>query len=212
MNQLQTVIDVNQPPLRRSDLQPSPDQQFSQWFDEAEERRVPDREAMCLSTVKSDGMPASRMVLLKSFDQDGLVFFTNFESDKAHEIAVRPLVALLFFWPTVYRQIRVNGQVEKIAREDSLDYFYSRPRASQIGAWASRQSHKQATRADLEARYAALEERFKSGKVAEPDFWGGFRVLPQQWEFWQGQPNRLHDRFRYSRTAAHNWEITRLDP
>ena len=199
-------------PLRRDDLRPDPMAQFQQWFDEAQAAEAIEPNAMTVATVSADGQPSARTVLLKYYDQDGFVFYTNHGSRKAQEIAGNPNAALLFVWHEVHRQVKVRGTVERISSVDTLKYFRRRPRKSQIGAWVSEQSKAISTRAVLEKAFAQMKERFAGGDVPLPDFWGGYRVRPQSIEFWQGRESRLHDRFEYQRVGESNWAIQRLAP
>src|SRR5216110_717990 len=198
--------------LRRSDLDPDPIKQFGNWFTAAIEAGIRDVNAVSLATVGRDGRPSVRIVLLKSFDQDGFVFFTNYESEKGKQLEANPYAALAFYWIELDRQIRVNGKVEKTTREESQSYFHSRPVGSQISAWASRQSEVLDGRRVLDARMAEMTERFGDKQIPLPPHWGGYRLKPDRMEFWQGRPNRLHDRFRYTRQASANWLIERLAP
>lgn len=198
--------------LDRADLQPDPIRQFDDWMREAIETQLLEPNAMSLATVSAGGAPSLRTVLLKGFDARGLVFYTNYASNKARDIAANPSVALLFSWLPLERQASVTGHAEKISAAESLKYFLSRPRESQIGAWASRQSEIITTRSLLEAKFAEMKARFLSGEVPLPGFWGGYRVTPHTFEFWQGRPNRLHDRFLYTRQADGTWKIERLMP
>ena len=197
--------------LSRKTVDPDPFTQFSCWMDEALKAEVPDATAMTLSTVSADGRPSSRVVLLKGVDPDGLVFFTNYGSKKAGDIDANASVSLHFFWRELERQIGVTGTAAKISREESEIYFATRPRDSQIGAWASSQSSELASRSDLEARFAELEAEYKGRDVPCPPFWGGFRVSPASFEFWQGRISRLHDRILY-RLDGGKWQISRLSP
>ena len=198
--------------LRRSDLNRDPIKQFGNWFTAAIEARIRDVNAMSLATAGPDAKPSVRIVLLKSFDQDGFVFFTNYESEKGKQLAVNPHAALGFYWIELDRQIRVTGAVEKTSREESQTYFHSRPIGSQLSAWASRQTEAIDGRRVLEARMAEMVERFGDNPVPLPPHWGGYRLRPDRIEFWQGRPNRLHDRFRYTRQADGSWWIERLSP
>jgi pyridoxamine 5'-phosphate oxidase len=198
--------------LDLSDLQVDPFRQFDRWMREAIETQLLEPNAMSLATVSSGGTPSLRTVLLKGFDARGLVFYTNYASNKARDIAANPAVALLFSWLPLERQVTVTGSAEKMSAAESLKYFLSRPRESQIGAWASRQSEVITTRSLLEAKFAEMKTKFLSGEVPLPGFWGGYRVTPLTFEFWQGRPNRLHDRFRYTRQADGTWQIERLMP
>jgi len=197
--------------LRRADLDPSPIAQFLTWFTVAVEAEIPDVNAMTLATVNTDGQPTARVVLLKGVDRDEFVFFTNYESDKGRQMQTSPRVALGFYWVQLERQVRVEGAVKKTSREESERYFQSRPRASQLGAWTSAQSEAIDGREVLETRLAQMSEKFGAGEIPCPPHWGGYRVTPSAIEFWQGRPNRLHDRFRYTRTGD-TWEIARLAP
>ena len=199
--------------LDEARVAPSPLQQFERWFDEAVRASLPEPNAMTLATVGADGKPAARIVLLKGFDERGFVFFTNYASRKGGELAARPDAALLFFWAELERQVRIEGVVAKVSDAESADYFASRPRPSQIGAWASPQSEPVADRPALEARYAAAEAQYRD-VVPRPAHWGGYRLAPALLEFWQGRPSRLHDRIRYTRSRTHpeRWDIDRLAP
>ena len=198
--------------LRRRDLDPDPIKQFGNWFTAAIEAGIRDVNAMSLATAGRDGRPSVRIVLLKGFDQDGFVFFTNYESEKGRQLDENAHAALAFYWIELDRQIRVSGPAEKTSREESERYFHSRPVGSQLGAWASRQSEVVDGRRVLNARMAEMTERFGEGPVPLPPHWGGYRVKPAVIEFWQGRANRLHDRFRYTRKADSSWQIDRLAP
>ena len=198
--------------LRRSDLDPDPVKQFANWFTAAIEAGIRDVNAMSLATAGRDGRPSVRIVLLKGFDQDGFVFFSNYESAKGKQLEENPYAALGFYWIELDRQIRVSGKVEKTSREESQVYFHSRPAGSQLSAWASRQSRVIDARRVLNARMAEMAERFRNKRIPLPPHWGGYRLKPEMMEFWQGQPNRLHDRFRYSRQPDGKWLIERLSP
>jgi|DewCreStandDraft_5_1066085.scaffolds.fasta_scaffold00003_40 pyridoxamine 5'-phosphate oxidase len=199
-------------PLHRRDLAPDPLVQFERWFLEAREHVALDPNAMCLSTVGSDGRPSARMVLLKSYDANGFVFFTNLESRKAREIEGNPHVCLLFFWAPLSRQVVIEGRAERVSTAEAMAYFLTRPRGSQIGAWVSEQSRPISSRAVLEAKWEELKRKFGEGQIPLPSFWGGYRVRPVRYEFWQGRENRLHDRFEYVADGAGGWRIERLQP
>lgn len=198
--------------LERGDLHNDPIVQFERWFRDACDSDRMDPNAMALSTVDANHRPASRTVLLKYFDARGFVFFTNLESSKADHIAVNANVALLFFWRELGRQVSIRGTAEKIPTTETLKYFATRPRGSQIGAWVSTQSSIISTRSLLEARFQELKQKFRDKEIPLPSFWGGYRVTPLEVEFWQGRENRLHDRFLYTRQDDDDWRIDRLAP
>ncbi len=207
--------EYTQAGLSRDTLSNDPFEQFSLWFQQAQEAQLPEPNAMSLATVDADNMPGLRTVLLKYFDTHGFVFFTNYGSNKAKDIAANPQAALLFPWVTLERQVIIRGCVEKISKSESLHYFSSRPYGSQLGAWVSQQSTVISGRKLLAMKLDEVKRKFKDGKVPLPSFWGGYRVAPQSIEFWQGRPNRLHDRFLYSRSqedSAADWQIDRLAP
>jgi pyridoxamine 5'-phosphate oxidase len=198
--------------LDRDDLDSNPFVQFDRWMREAVETQLLEPNAMALATTGADGQPTLRTVLLKGFDERGFVFYTNYASTKARQIAGNAHVALLFAWLPLERQVAVTGRAEKISTGESLKYFLSRPRDSQIGAWASRQSEVITTRSLLEGKFAEMKAKFSRGEVPLPDFWGGYRVTPLTFEFWQGRPSRLHDRFQYAQQPDGAWRIERLMP
>jgi pyridoxamine 5'-phosphate oxidase len=198
--------------LRRSDLDSDPIKQFANWFTAAIEAGVRDVNATSLATAGPDARPSARIVLLKGFDQDGFVFFTNYESEKGKQLEANPSAALAFYWIELDRQIRISGKVKKTSRKESQTYFHSRPVGSQLSAWASRQSEVIDARRVLDARMAEMTERFRDKPVPLPPHWGGYRLKPDTMEFWQGRLNRLHDRFRYTRQANGDWLIERLAP
>jgi len=198
--------------LSESDMDADPIRQFAAWFQQALAVNLPDPNAMTLATATPDGQPSARIVLLKAFDATGFTFFTNYEGRKARELTANARAALLFFWPELQRQVRIEGIVERVSEAESDDYFRSRPLGSRLGAWASAQSEVIASRDVLEERVRQAVQRFPDGEVPRPPFWGGFRVRPLSIEFWQGRPDRLHDRLRYQRVPPEGWHIERLSP
>jgi len=198
-------------PLEREHLDPDPIVQFERWFEEACQDVDTEPNAMTLATVDSAGAPAVRMVLLKFFDRNGFVFFTNLESRKAVHIDSNPEVALLFWWPQLERQIEISGVAKRISNVEAAKYFVTRPRGSQLGAWVSQQSHVLTSRKALEMKLEEMKRKFANREVPLPSFWGGYRVVPSAIEFWQGQADRLHDRFQYVREGE-RWRIQRLAP
>ncbi|MBL8188288.1 MAG: pyridoxamine 5'-phosphate oxidase [Acidobacteria bacterium] len=197
-------------PFDESHVVADPFDQFKLWFEEAMRAEQPDVEAMTLSTI-SDGRISARIVLLKGFDARGFVFFTNYQSRKSRDLAAHPMAALTFYWHTLNRQVRIEGAVKKVSRQESEDYFRTRPRGSQIGAWASPQSDELTSREILEQSVADIEARFGDGEIPCPPFWGGWRLHPVQIEFWQGRESRLHDRIVYQKEND-AWRIIRLAP
>lgn len=200
------------PVLTREMLDPDPYGQFERWFQETCNAGLSEPNAMTLATVGADGQPTLRTVLLKLFDRDGFVFYTNYGSRKAQQIAVNSRVALLFPWVKLARQVAVTGVAEKVSLAESARYFASRPHESQLGAWISQQSAVLTSRQLLMNELEKIKARFRKGEVPLPDFWGGYRVRPASIEFWQGQTSRLHDRFLYTRQADASWTIERLAP
>ena len=197
----------------KSDALPDPFEQFRVWFEETVASQLLEPNAMTLATASPSGKPSARTVLLKGFDSAGFVFFTNYESQKAQDLSLNPQAAILFTWLELERQIRIEGRVEKITRAENEAYFIRRPRGSQISAWASPQSLVIAGRSLLEDNVELFEEHFIEAKTLPlPPFWGGFRVVPQQFEFWQGRRSRLHDRLRYAQGSSGEWTIERLAP
>jgi pyridoxamine 5'-phosphate oxidase len=198
--------------LTENDLAPDPFRQFASWFDEATEKGVPESNAMTLATATPDGRPSARVVLLRGADERGFTFFTNYESRKARELEANPFAAVVFFWHDLERQVRIEGQVERVSSEESDRYFHSRPKGARIGAWASPQSQVVASREILESRFLEFENLHPDQVVPRPPNWGGYRLVPHSFEFWQGRPNRLHDRLRYARSPGGAWIIERLAP
>lgn len=198
--------------LTETSADPNPFRQFEQWFGEARSAMLKEPNAMTLATAAADGSPSARIVLLKGFDEDGFVFYTNYESRKGRELAVNPRAALVFYWPELERQVRITGSVTKVTRAESESYFHSRPQGSQIGAIASQQSQVLDGREVLEERMAKLVDAFSDREVPMPEYWGGYRLRPETMEFWQGRPSRLHDRLEYRRASDGEWTVVRLSP
>lgn len=199
--------------ITREQLNEDPFKQFELWFQQACTANLPEPNAMSLATVTANGTPSQRIVLMKYFDRQGFVFFTNYESKKALQIAENPQVSLLFFWIGLERQVQILGNAVKIPTAESLKYFATRPRGSQIGAWCSQQSNVISSRKILELKFDEIKRKFHNQEIPLPSAWGGYRVVPQSLEFWQGRPNRLHDRFLYSRLETEStWKIQRLAP
>ena len=199
------------PPLNDSDVLPDPLAQFERWLADAAAASLVEPTAMSLATVSAEGRPSLRIVLFKGLYQGGFTFYTNYESRKGEELAARPEAALTFWWDKLERQVRIEGRVERVPRELSDRYFHSRPRGSQIGAYTSRQSQVLQKREELDARLAATGERFSGQDIPLPDYWGGYVVVPETIEFWQGRANRVHDRLLYVR-AGNAWRMERLEP
>lgn len=198
--------------LEEDNVNKDPFKQFQLWMDEALAADFVEPNAMNVATVNKDGDISSRMVLLKGFDEKGFVFFTNYQSNKANDLASINKAALNVWWDKLHRQVRVNGAVEKVSREETVKYFHSRPRGSQIGAVASQQSRVIKNHVMLEEEYKKIESQFEGQEIPCPEHWGGYRVIPEQFEFWQGRPNRLHDRLRYAKKDSDEWKIERLSP
>ena len=198
--------------LDLADLNDNPFKQFEHWFQQAGEANIQDANAFSIATCDPDQGPSVRTVLLKLFDEKGFIFFTNYNSSKSKQIQRYPHVAMLFPWLVLNRQVRIEGRCEKISSAASLKYFTTRPRGSQIGAWCSDQSEVIESRSFLEQKYREAAEKFKTGSIPLPSSWGGYRIVPKRFEFWQGRENRLHDRFQYIRTESNAWNIQRLAP
>ena len=198
-------------PLHRTDLDPDPFRQFNNWFEEALQAESMDPNAMSIATVATNGQPSIRTVLLKYYDEDGFVFYTNLGSRKADEIDGNDRVALLFYWHELHRQVKIIGRAERISAADNIRYFMRRPRDSQIGAWVSRQSSIISSRSILENKFAEIKQKYANGEIPLPSFWGGYRVVPADIEFWQGRESRLHDRFMFT-AGDSGWNIERLAP
>jgi pyridoxamine 5'-phosphate oxidase len=203
--------DYSRARLDEASVHPDPLVEFARWFEEALKAESRDPNAMTLATASADGTPSARIVLLKGFDERGFVFFTDYRSRKGEELEKNPRAALVFYWPELERQVRIAGTVSVTEREESEQYFGSRPRGSRISAWISHQSQVIGSRQQLEAQISQIERRYPGDDVPLPPYWGGFRLRPQSIEFWQGRPNRLHDRIRYTRDSE-RWRIERLSP
>ncbi|PSB34892.1 pyridoxamine 5'-phosphate oxidase [Stenomitos frigidus] len=204
--------DYTQAALGRKDLQDDPFKQFELWFQQACHAELQEPNAMVLATASTQGEPLVRTVLLKYFDSDGFVFFTNYESRKAHHISENPQVSLLFLWLPLQRQVQITGTAAKISTAESLKYFATRPHGSQLGAWCSPQSSIISSRQMLLMEFEQMKQKFLNHEIPLPSLWGGYRVVPKNFEFWQGRSNRLHDRFVYIRQDDTDWEIQRLAP
>lgn len=204
-------VDYKRAQLDEQSVDTSPFVQFEQWFSDAQNAKVSEPNTMVLATSTADSIPNIRAVLLKIFDEQGFVFFTNYNSEKAKEIAVNANVAAEFLWLDLERQVRIIGTCEKITKAESLAYFLKRSRGSQIGAWVSNQSSIISSKKFLAMQVEKVKEKFKSGEIPLPDFWGGYRIIPQKIEFWQGRESRLHDRILYTKDHG-EWKISRLAP
>ncbi|MEE6185859.1 pyridoxamine 5'-phosphate oxidase [Niabella digestorum] len=213
MNIADIRTQYSQKSLSEADVLPDAIAQFEKWWDEVIHSQITEPNAMTLATASLDGVPDARIVLLKGVSQEGFTFFTNYESQKGQQLAQNPRACLVFFWKELERQVRIRGVVSKVSKEESEAYFFSRPEGSQIGACASPQSRVIADRQELESRVQALEEAVKKGhKIEKPDYWGGYILKPESLEFWQGRPNRLHDRILYTLQDKGDWLIQRLAP
>lgn len=198
--------------LLENEVDENPFQQFSKWFNDAIKAQVLEPNAMTLATASKEGIPSARIVLLKDFNEKGFTFYTNYNSCKAQQLDNNPLAALIFFWGDLERQVRIEGVVEKVNTSEAEDYFQSRPKGSQLGAWASPQSEIIPDRTFLEKNLNQLSEKYKDNDVPKPEHWGGYRVIPTSIEFWQGRSNRLHDRLLYKQNKDRSWKIVRLAP
>ncbi len=204
--------EYHQQTLREAEVTADPIAQFQKWFEQAVAAQAAHPEAMTLATATQEGKPSARIVLLKDVDERGFSFFTNYESRKSRELTQNPHASLVFWWNELERQVRIEGRVERVPAHESEDYFRTRPRGSQIGAWASAQSEALPNREALEKSAKEFEEKFREGEVPRPPHWGGFRLIPHTIEFWQGRLNRLHDRIRYRLRENGGWVIERLAP
>ena len=198
--------------LHESGVSHSPFQQFGIWFEQTLSAQLPEPNAMTVATSTPDGTPSARIVLLKNFDERGFIFYTNYLSHKGVELITNPQAALVFWWAELERQVRICGNVEQVTDEESDEYFYSRPLNSRLGAWASEQSQAIASREVLEEKFQELQDKYVNEEIPRPPHWGGFLVVPQEFEFWQGRTSRLHDRLRYTLLDNGNWQIERLSP
>ena len=212
MNIADIRTDYKKGALDEHEVDSSPFDQFNTWFKEAVRSEIPEVNAMALATSGNDGRPSVRMVLLKQYDEKGFVFFTNYGSAKSKDLNVNPQAALLLFWEPLERQVRIVGRVEKISPAESFEYFRTRPIDSRLGAWASQQSSEISARSLLEKAFMEMLEKFKNGEIPLPPQWGGYRVIPDEFEFWQGRSNRLHDRIAYRLENSGRWKIVRLSP
>lgn len=204
--------EYSQASLDIDSVDQNPLNQFRKWFDEAREAEVLEPNAFVLSTVDTEGQPFQRTVLMKALDDQGLVFYTNYKSRKARQIAENSRVSVLFPWYALERQVMITGRAEKVSTAESMAYFASRPFGSRLGAWVSQQSKVISSRSILEMKLAEMKQKFKDGKVPLPDFWGGYRIVADSFEFWQGRQNRLHDRLLFSNESEDGWQIERMAP
>lgn len=213
---MQSITDIRKEykmqSLLEKDISKDPFVQFTSWWNDALNSKIDEVNAMTLATADSNAVPSARIVLLKGYSEKGFVFFTNYESEKGHQLKENPKACLVFFWKELERQVRISGQVQKISAAESDEYFASRPAGSRIGAWASPQSCVIASREVIDGNTIKYQQEFKDGNIPRPAHWGGYIVIPDAIEFWQGRSNRLHDRIRYSLIENGNWKIERLAP
>lgn len=212
MNTADIRKEYKQKNLLESDVKASPFEQFAGWWDDAVKSEIEEVNAMTLATAGSNAIPSARIVLLKDYSEKGFVFFTNYESHKGRELEENPNACLVFFWKELERQVRISGRTEKISAAESDEYFASRPAGSRIGAWASPQSHVIASRKEIDENTSKYQQQFQAGNIPRPPHWGGYIVIPDSLEFWQGRSNRLHDRIRYSLCENGSWKTERLAP
>ncbi|MDA2919439.1 pyridoxamine 5'-phosphate oxidase [Desulfobacterota bacterium AH_259_B03_O07] len=198
--------------LKEEDLDPNPFKQFGKWYEEAHKANSPQPNAMTLATATTEGKPSARMMLLKGFDENGFVFYTNNESVKGRDLSQNPRAAIVFWWSALERQIRIDGSIEEVSEEEAETYFKSRARGSCLGAWVSQQSMVIKNREFLDNRYSELEKVYTDRQIPRPPYWVGYHLIPSTIEFWQGRPDRLHDRLRYRLDASKSWIIERLAP
>ncbi len=193
-------------------LKDNPFELFDLWFKQAQECQIPEVNAMSVATVNAEGVPSIRVVLLKAYNEEGFIFYTNYESQKAQDIAVNDNICINFFWEQLERQIRIIGKATKVSKAQSLKYFLTRPFSSQLGAWVSEQSKIITSRSILEMKFEQMKRKFANGQIPLPDDWGGYIIKPTSFEFWQGRPSRLHDRFKYTQPDGSSWKANRLAP
>ncbi len=212
MNIADIRTDYKMQSLTETDVAATPKEQFDKWWDDAVKSDITEVNAMTLATINADGVPDARIVLLKGYDENGFVFFTNYNSAKGNELAANDKACLVFFWKELERQVRITGITTKVSTEESAAYFNSRPDASKIGAWASPQSETVPNKKWLEENYEKYKTAYTNTTIERPPHWGGYRVKPNKAEFWQGRPSRMHDRILYSQQTNGNWKIERLAP
>ncbi len=211
MDLAQLRRDYSSAPLLESEVKSDPVEQFGLWFNQALEAGIVDPNAMTLATATPEGQPSARVVLLKKYDEAGFCFFTNYQSPKAQDLAANPRAALMYYWHDLFRQVRIGGQVVKTSKDASQQYFAARPRGAQLATWVSKQGQVVESRGELDRLFAEYDKKFDQ-EVPLPDYWGGYRLIPDTFEFWQGRENRLHDRLRYRKQEDGSWVIERLAP